>query len=111
MFFPSSVNFKGNTIWVCDSHGENRLEYELINKNAELMQSTGLFDSKGREIYEDDILKNPKSDGYEVFRVRWNFPAEYNVRAEGWMGYQAGSYDGKGLEVIGNVHQNPDLLK
>lgn len=77
-----------------------------------LMQFTGLLDKNGREIYEGDILRgwiyNPK----ELHVVKY-ISDKYNC------GFMASSTEGlgkihvwyDGLEVVGNIHENPDLLE
>jgi len=59
-----------------------------------LMQFTGLKDKNGKEIYEGDILKHNQG----------NYAIEFIAGAF--------SYDENNeLEVIGNIYENPDLLK
>jgi uncharacterized phage protein (TIGR01671 family) len=79
-----------------------------------LMQFTGRQDSKGRDIYEGDIVvgkwKTPFMDDLEVkpSRVAWN------DFGPGWMvhGYAGESFTRfRDLEVVGNIHETPELLK
>lgn len=80
-----------------------------------LMQYTGLKDRKKREIWEGDILKigagldfiAPVSYEPGYFGV-WE-PGDDNERALGFYGLNEICCDG--LEVIGNIHENPELLK
>ena len=81
-----------------------------------LMQSTGLKDKNGKEIYEGDIVKY-KSGCYtytEEVAYNKNF-AGFGVRDANadviltfWV--LAENVDLSSLEVIGNIYQNPELL-
>lgn len=72
----------------------------------ELMQSTGLKDKNGKEIYEGDILRIFDKN-YEVkiiqtesrMFVNYGYPDKHNGPAPDW------------VEVIGNIYENPELLK
>ena len=72
-------------------------------------QFTGIFDKNGKEIYEGDILLDPRYE--EPFRV------EYRPNLAGYVGYgddvACGCYDINvdGIEIIGNIHENPELFK
>lgn len=69
------------------------------------MQYTGLTDKNGKEIYEGDIVRLTLDNQNGVikykdamFYVEWEFDTALN----GITG---------GLEVIGNIYSNPELLK
>lgn len=87
-----------------DGTSESSDEYEAWG------QFTGLKDSKGTEIYENDIVK---IDG-DVHIVTWGY-VDYGVGFKlsdepGGTGTWLSDWEGE-CEVIGNVHDNPDLLK
>ncbi len=83
-----------------------------------LMQSTGLKDKNGIEIYEGDVIANQNKEPENWYvshhEVVWH--------DTGFMGKQicsSGSYIGlnywtsgeNGYVVIGNIYENPELLK
>lgn len=70
-------------------------------------QYTGLTDKNGEKIFEGDIVK------VENALVRGNFAVEYGMSAsfivsDGERRYFFGGYNS---EVIGNIHDNPELLE
>lgn len=87
-------------------------------KNIELMQYTGLKDKNGTEIYEGDIVQyHPRHNGVP-YRVYWaNESAKFLIGRKGVVGQELSSVmynldTGRiALEVIGNIHENPELLE
>lgn len=100
-------------------------EYGLIidgTKRFEVMQYTGLKDKNGKEIYEGDICKTKffgKENGngqnsadYDIFKIVYkhgSYLLESNSRqfSASYIEDMAGS---GGIEVIGNIYDNPELL-
>ena len=76
-----------------------------------LMQSTGLKDKNGVEIFEGDLVK-PKRD--EPFVVKHFIKGQgiiKNVDIGAYGHSFEGIYSGEELEVIGNIYENPELLE
>jgi len=69
-----------------------------------LMQYTGLKDKNGKEIYEEDIVKDKE-------RISEVFFEEGMFRHGNKTGSAAVTLRLKNLEIIGNIYENKELLK
>jgi uncharacterized phage protein (TIGR01671 family) len=76
----------------------------IIEDRFEFMQYTGLKDKNGVEIYEGDIVER---DNGVVFSVDW----EEIGYDDGGVGYGIKLDECKSITVIGNIYENPKLLK
>ena len=117
-------------------HTDEWSDYE-VGDDIILQQFTGLKDVNGVEIYEGDIILYPDTEsefidvgiggeGVKVAETGINsfFPVEFkdgefginvNLNSEilynGWYTLRMALEEVESIEVIGNIYENPELLK
>lgn len=90
-----------------------------VNTHAdeiELMQSTGLLDKNGKEIFEGDILAVGTDDEVVNVNVFWDekhalFMFESKKYNEKEPLAELAEDDACLFEIIGNIYENPELLE
>jgi uncharacterized phage protein (TIGR01671 family) len=91
------------------TEGQNSGNYFRGFEHIELMQYTGLKDENGKEIYEGDVCKS--ISGYLTEVIYDTSKASFSrVDVKDKKGGRYG-ISGKSCEVIGNIYENPELLK
>jgi hypothetical protein len=95
----------------------NLSELVDINDSSEIlaMQYTGLRDCKrtadyleGQEIYEGDIIRYKNGGEYSIAEVDYGLTEFRLTTHRGWHQFSR-AYPN--IEVIGNIHQHPELLE
>lgn len=109
MYSPLEVMVGDSDIWIFDEDSEGN-EW-IVNNDLSLMQSTGLADKNGEEIFEGDVVKMAKNvysepTYYEVVRHRGG---AYRLESkqygcELWLRHTD-------CEIAGNIYENPELLE
>ena len=96
----------GNVI-ITERYGNNA----ILLGDYILMQCTGLKDRNGTLIYEGDIVEVLPEEEYAV--IEWNDDtARFDIRMiSEKVCADFDNYYGDELEVIGNICENPELLK
>lgn len=110
MYQPDEVMVGNGDIWIID---EDSVAGEwIVNNDLNLMQSTGLVDKEGTEVFEGDIL-------HHQIQTEYTFVVKYDKDKGRWYG------DGLSrtyriditkeflqyYKIIGNVYENKELLE
>ncbi len=103
---------------------ESNCLLRVFNGEYPIMQFTGLKDKNGKKIFEGDILDLGQTvNGCKLFSVEWSdkrigWTLRYTEIMKNPREYEYDVADlfkidyttGEGVEVIGNIHENPELL-
>lgn len=95
------------------------ITYMVLAEDLVLMQSTGLKDKNGKEIFEGDfitdghtlgVLRNHQTLGFYMVdeKGKENFLSD-TVDTEGFE--EAKEFMENSIEIIGNIYENPELLE
>lgn len=123
MMSVESINFRKKQAFCCylvEGSGDSCEWLKL--KNVELMQYIGLKDKNEKEIFQNDLVKRDGDD--RVYKVFFDWDGARPFHADSLMSSGKGkdvSMDFlpikmpeaicKYWEIIGNIYENPELLK
>lgn len=93
-------------IRVLDDGFEHYEEYEVIPETVS--QFTGLTDKNSKKIFEGNII----AKGFELYEVRWNpEQVRWGIYSDDYEVAGFTKFSEPYFEVIGNVYDNPELIK
>ena len=116
MYQPDEVMVGDGNIWIID---EDSVAGDwIVNNDINLMQSTGLKDKNGKEIFEGDIITN----GKDVMSIKRHDTLGFYIDFKGKIDFIADGADLEEfeedakeiadiIEIIGNIYENPELLE
>ena len=92
----------------------------IVEKSTEVMctvltntigQCTGVTDKNGNEIFEGDIVKTSHGGSTYYAKIEWDdgsfWVTNHDIQMPSYISEVSKTY----LEVIGNIHDNPELLE
>lgn len=82
-----------------------------VNTHAdeiELMQSTGLKDKNGQEIFEGDVV-SIDTDEFDLLFVKYEAGIYWLMDGEECVEHLSDYY--KYVSIVGNIYENPELLE
>lgn len=120
MVLAESIDFKNGFIYYSyrqfTVEGDDHVYGDVIGfEDCVLMQSTGLFDKNGKEIFEGDVVKIMDEDGNsEISAVAFKDGAFGMTLQEVFVPFADMSMLSTvdyTLEILGNIYENPELLE
>lgn len=113
---PTGMTFFDNEQVAKDQYIAQHLMLLMANNHPQgkdlLMQYTGLQDKNGVEIYEGDIVADHVGTGQVKYTEhKCAFRVCYGDGKAKWFVDYTLKGERSSIEVIGNIHENPELLE
>lgn len=110
MYQPDEVMVGDGNVWIIDE--DDVAGGWIVNNDLNLMQSTGLVDKEGTEVFEGDIL-------HHQIQTEYTFIVKYDKDNARWYGdglsrtYRIDlmKHFMQYYKIIGNIYENPELLE
>ena len=106
-------DFESREMWIADGYDELSELFMALSTDdsifSEPMQSTGLLDVNGKEIYEGDIV-HAYSEGARLIGVIEYFDNAYCIKDKNCI-YNPLWINAEHYEVVGNIYENPELVE
>lgn len=108
MYQPDEVMVCDGNIWIVDEDSANN-EW-IVNNDLNLMQSTGLFDKNGKEIFEGDIIDSEDGilSGVVEFRPDLGMFVSTLIK---YNNFERLCNVADSVHIIGNIYTNPELAE
>ncbi|PKE25140.1 hypothetical protein CW689_01360 [Macrococcoides caseolyticum] len=119
MLEVENIDFVNETLFLRRETEFSTSWVELNLNNVALMQSTGIHDVNAKEIFEGDIVKVSQDDDYFISFVKnmieFDYPGFDVPFPDDW-DYECNVLShlmntDQTIEVIGNIHEHPELLE
>ncbi|UXV14889.1 YopX family protein [Mammaliicoccus sciuri] len=100
------INYDAEGVWTKEMIDDESDGGFIYFSDIELLQSTGLFDKNGKEIFEGDIVKNEIN---EVGYIEWS-KCRFNFCDSVGHFYLFSIGARQPFEILGNKFEHPHLL-
>ena len=115
MYQPDEVMVGNGDIWIIDE--DSGAGEWIVNNDIHLMQSTGLLDKNGKEIFEGDIVQF--EDCYEVSDflyintgiIEWCQGGFHVTNRDSVLMEDLLDGDSLDVTIIGNIYENKEILE
>ena len=112
-------DFESREMWIADGYDELSELFMALNADdsifSEPMQSTGLVDKNGKDIFEGDIVIAWSQGVKETFEIKRRIDGLwllYPAWKDEQFWYLSPTEDGcETIEIIGDIYRNPELVE